>query len=193
MLIRMVPTILVIMGSVRAGRRCPQIAQWVAAIAESLDQFDCEIIDLKDWNLPPDDEAQIPAKGIYSQEHTKKWAAKIASASGFVIVSPQYNWGYPAPLKNALDHAYREWAGKPLVTVTYGGHGGDKCAAQLRQVAEALALRSVATSPEITVARELIVSGEPQTAEELMPYEPSVRQALDELTAALVRQERPPA
>ncbi len=73
----------------------------------------------------------------------------MSSAAAIVIVTPQYNWGYPAPLKNALDHLYQKWTGKPLVIVTYGGHGGNKCAAQLRQVAAGLHMRPVATMPGI--------------------------------------------
>ena len=72
----------------------------------------------------------------YANAHTLAWSRKVAEAQGYVFVAPQYNWGYPAGLKNALDHVYREWQGKPLVIVTYGGHGGGKCAAQLHQVAE---------------------------------------------------------
>lgn len=46
----------------------------------------------------------------------------------------QYNWGYPAALKNALDYLYHEWLGKPAVVITYGTRGGGKAAAQLQQV-----------------------------------------------------------
>ncbi len=89
-------------------------------------------------------------------------------------------------LKNALDRLYKEWSDKPLVIVTYGGHGGDKCARQLRQVAEGLKMRSVDTMPAITVARDAIENDTPQSLEELKPFEPPVRQALAELNALLV-------
>ena len=46
----------------------------------------------------------------------------------------QYNWGYPAALKNALDFLYKEWHNKPAGIISYGGHGGGKAAAQLQQV-----------------------------------------------------------
>ena len=173
------------MGSVRAGRRCPQIAAWVLGMMERSGRFVCEIIDLRDWSLPSDDETAIPAKGVYAREHTRAWSAKVAAADGFVIVSPQYNWGYPATLKNALDHLYREWSGKPLVIVTYGGHGGGKCAEQLRQVADGLKLRPVGTMPAITVAREAIENETPQTEEDLKLFEASVLQSLDELSVML--------
>lgn len=179
------PTVLVIMGSVRAGRRCPQIAEWVISLADPSGQPAYELVDLKEWQLPFDDEPGIPAKGAYTHDHTRAWSAKVASADGFVIVSPQYNWGYPAALKNALDHLYKEWSGKPLAIVTYGGHGGDKCAEQLRQIAGALKLRQVETRPAITVAREAIETDAPQSIEDLKPFEAAVRQALADLSAML--------
>ncbi len=187
------PTILVIMGSVRAGRRCPQIAEWVVSLAGETGKLAYEIVDLKDWHLPFDDEPGIPAQGEYAQDHSQAWSNKVTAATGFIIVSPQYNWGYPAVLKNALDHLYKEWRGKPLMIVTYGGHGGDKCAQQLRQVANALKLRPVDTMPAITVARHAIESGAPQSLADLKPFEASVQQSLAELSALLVGVERSPS
>jgi NAD(P)H-dependent FMN reductase len=180
------PTILLIMGSVRAGRRCPQIAEWVLSLADRSGQLACEIVDLKEWHLPFGDEPGIPARGAYTHDHTKAWSAKVAGADGFVLVSPQYNWGYPAALKNALDHLYTEWSEKPLVIVTYGGRGGDKCAEQLRQVAGGLKMRPVDTMPAIKVAREAIENDTPQSLEELRPFEASVQQALAEMHGMLV-------
>lgn len=180
------PSVLIIMGSVRAGRRCPRVARWVLGIAWELADLDFEIVDLNDWPLPFDDERHIPAQGIYIQPHTRAWSEKIQAARGFVIVTPQYNWGYPAPLKNALDHLYREWHSKPLALVTYGGHGGAKCAAQLRQVAGGLKMRPVATSAEIVLTHEMVETELPQTAEQLAQFEPAVRQALAELRTALL-------
>jgi NAD(P)H-dependent FMN reductase len=180
------PAILLIMGSVRAGRRCPQIAAWVMSLADTSGHFACEIVDLNEWHLPFGDEPGIPAMSAYAQDHTRAWSAKVAGADGFVIVSPQYNWGYPAVLKNALDHLYKEWGVKPLVIVTYGGHGGDKCAQQLRQVADGLKMRPVDTMPAITVARRAIETNTPQSLEDLKPFEASVRQALAEMNALLV-------
>lgn len=180
------PIILIIMGSVRAGRRCQQIAEWVLSLMTDPGPIACEIIDLRQWHLPPDDEPGIPSNGSYDQGHTQAWSAKVANADGFIIVSPQYNWGYPAALKNALDHLYREWSGKPLVIVTYGGHGGGKCAEQLRQVADGLKLRPVATMPAIAVARDTIEADRPQSPEELEPFAPSVQYAITEMLAMLI-------
>jgi NAD(P)H-dependent FMN reductase len=179
--------VLVIMGSVRAGRLCPAIASWVAEIGRISTRLSYE---LADWPLPPDDEPGVPVLGSYSQDHTRAWSRKIASAGGFVFVTPQYNWGYPAVLKNALDHLYKEWAGKPLMIVSYGGHGGGKCAAQLRQVAEGMKMRPVTTMPGITLTRQMIESGSSlDPKRDFQDHVEDIRRAFSELAAQL---ESPP-
>lgn len=181
-------TVLVVMGSIRAGRRCPQIASWVIGLAEASSNLKYELVDLADWPLPMNDEPGIPAQGSYTQPHTLAWSRKIAAADAFVFVTPQYNWGYPAPLKNAIDHLYGEWKGKPLVIVTYGGHGGNKCAAQLRQVAEGIKMRPVPTMPGITLTRETIEGGSLNPAKDFKAEEADlIRQAIRELSAELER------
>ena len=137
-------SILVIIGSVRAQRICPLIANWVAELGRETIARDFEIVDLKDWPLPMDDEPGVPAAHDYVTERTKAWSRKISGAGAVVFVTPQYNWGYPAPLKNALDHLYKEWSGKPAMIVSYGSRGGGKCARQLRQVLRGLHMRPVA-------------------------------------------------
>jgi NAD(P)H-dependent FMN reductase len=142
--------VLLIMGSTRASRICPKITEWVMQIGRCDTDFDCEIVDLANWPLPMDDEPIIPAKGVpYHQAHTRAWSEKIKSADAVVFVTPQFNWGYPAVLKNAIDHLYHEWRNKPAVIVSYGGHGGGKCAEQLRQVAGSVKMCVVPTAPGI--------------------------------------------
>ncbi|TFY70132.1 hypothetical protein EVG20_g2871 [Dentipellis fragilis] len=72
----------------------------------------------------------------YASDSTRQWSAFVSSCDALVFVTPQYNWGYPGELKNALDHLYWEWQGKSVVLITYGGLGGGKCAEQLKQVLE---------------------------------------------------------
>jgi NAD(P)H-dependent FMN reductase len=177
------------MGSIRAGRRCPQIASWVIGIAEASSNLKYELLDLADWPLPMDDEPDIPEGGRpYAEQHTRAWSYKIAAAAAFVFVTPQYNWGYPAPLKNAIDHLYQEWNGKPAVIVTYGGHGGTKCAAQLKQVAEGVNMRPTATMPGIKLPREVIEGGPLDPAKDFKAEEADlIRQAIRELSAELER------
>ncbi|KAE8365582.1 flavo protein-like protein [Aspergillus caelatus] len=96
------------------------------------------LIDLAEWNLPlynePGIPSQIHSSDQYLHRHTRKWSEEIASHAAFVFVTPQYNWGYPASIKNAIDYLYHEWNGKPAMIVSYGGHGGGKAAEQLKQV-----------------------------------------------------------
>lgn len=98
-----------------------------------------------------DEEPGVPAQGGYEQLHTRMWSAKIGGADGYVFVTPQYSWGYPAPLKDAIDHLYAEWRDKPAAVVTHGGHGGGKCAAQLRGVLSGLKVCVAATMPAPTL------------------------------------------
>jgi NAD(P)H-dependent FMN reductase len=177
---------LVIAGSVRPTRIAVQVAEWVAGIGrEGGGTF--EVVDLRDWPLPMDDEPDMPQRGVYAQPHTRAWSAKIAAAPAFVFVTPQYNWGYPAALKNAIDHLYREWANKPAAIVSYGGHGGGKCGAQLLEVLNGLKLRMVATRPELPLPRALIEAntGKIDAADVFAAQVGPVRQALGELAAAL--------
>lgn len=173
------------MGSTRAGRLCPKIASWVIKIAQASTVLNYEPTDLLDWKLPMNDEPGIPALGHYTQDHTRAWSDKVASAHAIIFVTPQYNWGYPAPLKNAIDHLYREWAGKPVVIITYGGHGGGKCAAQLRQVTEGLKMRPVATMPGITLTDDMMMGGHLDPETDFQANAEAVRQSIAELVTMI--------
>ena len=134
-----------------------------------------------------DDEPAIPATGVYDNGHTQAWSRRVAEGDAVVFVTPRYNWGYPAPLKNALDHLYAEWRDKPAVIVTYGGHGGGKCALQLRQVTEGLNMRPVHTMPALRVPRALIEAndGRVAPARDFADDLPDLRQAFAELKVEL--------
>ena len=179
--------ILVIVGSVRARRIGPQIAEWVADVGRSALRTDFEIVDLADWPLSTREEPGIPAIDDYQSEHTRAWSRKVASASAFVFVTPQYNWGYPAPLKNALDHLYREWANKPAVIVTYGGHGGGKCGRQLKQVLKGLKMRVVTVRPAFMLSHDRIKAntGTIDAAAEFGARDRKLRRAFSQLAARL--------
>ncbi len=182
-----IPRILVIAGSLRPRRICLKVADWVAEVGRASIPGAFEIVDLKDWPLPMDDEPGIPAGGGYAFEHTRAWSRKVSEGDAFVFVTPQYNWGYPAPLKNALDHLYREWSGKLAMIVTYGGHGGGKCADQLRQVLEGLKMKPIPAMPAFTLARERIEAnaGEIDPAREFAGHLAGLKGAFDDLSASL--------
>src|SRR4051812_47011975 len=95
----------VILGSTRQGRTGRKVADWVIEQVVETTGFDVELLDLKDLKLPILDDAILPAmrQGDYEDETVNTWAAKIAEADAFIIVTPEYNHGYPGVLKNALD------------------------------------------------------------------------------------------
>ena len=104
-----------------------------------------------------------------------------------MFVAPQYNWGYPAPLKNALDHLFHEWAGKPAMVVSYGSRGGNHCIAQLRQVIQGLDMKNIRTSPALKLSRRLMEAnrGRIDAAKEFAAHRATVAQCFRELESAL--------
>lgn len=129
-------SILGILGSTRQGRRGELVADWFGAIAAAREDIDYEPVDLRDWDLGFFDEPRPPSTGDYQNESQRRWGQKVDAADGFVWITPEYNHGYPAPLKNAIDFLYREWNRKPVSIVSYGAaSGGVRAAEQLRQVA----------------------------------------------------------
>jgi NAD(P)H-dependent FMN reductase len=143
--------IAVVIGSTRPTRICPGIAAWVKDTAQQGSPLTYELIDLAEIDLPFLDEPLKAALGEYEHEHTRAWSELVSAYSGFVFVFPQYNWGYPAPLKNALDFLYHEWHDRPATTVTYGTRGGNKGAQQLHGVLEGLHMRPLEDRIEIVI------------------------------------------
>lgn len=130
------PHIQIIQGSTRHGTNAPKVASWFLALGQKHDDCTLELVNLLEWNLPFFDDPSSPSTGEYHTEAAKRWSAQIAKADGYVIITPEYNHGYPAGLKNALDLIYREWNRKPVAFVSYstGAIGGARSVEQLRQV-----------------------------------------------------------
>lgn len=139
----MTQRIAIVIGSTRPGRITSVIADWLIDRLREGGEATYELIDLAVVDLPFLDEPVKPALGDYQHEHTRRWSRTVAGFDGFVFVFPQYNWGYPAPLKNALDFLYREWAGKPAALVTHGTRGGGRAAQQLHDVLLGLHMQPV--------------------------------------------------
>ncbi|RAL06705.1 flavin-dependent quinone reductase [Aspergillus homomorphus CBS 101889] len=132
-----------IVCSQRTPRAGLQISTFIhETIKQSYPAADIIVIDLAEWNLPLYNEPGIPSRITsadgYVHEHTKAWSREISHYDSFIFVTPQYNWGYPASIKNAVDYLFNEWKGKPAMIVSYGGHGGGKAAVQLQQVLQGL-------------------------------------------------------
>jgi NAD(P)H-dependent FMN reductase len=126
--------IAIIIGSTRPGRKGETVAKWVYEIAQKRSEAEFELVDIKDFDLPLLDEPMSPVMGQYSHQHTKTWSAKIASFDAYVFVTPEYNHGTSAALKNAIDFLYHQWVNKAAGFVGYGGAGGARAVEQLRLV-----------------------------------------------------------
>lgn len=137
----------IIIASTRPGRKGIIVADWIIDICKSRKEFDVEVLDLAEINLPFLDEPKHPRFKDYTQDHTKKWSKTIDGADAFILVTPEYNHGYPATLKNALDFLYQEWNNKPVAFVSYGGvAGGTRSVQQLIQVINALQMKPIISS-----------------------------------------------
>jgi NAD(P)H-dependent FMN reductase len=167
----------IIIGSNRTARIGGEIAQWVAQTMTNA-AFTTQMIDLAAINLPFLDEPDVPAHGNYQNATTKDFAGTIAACDAFVLVFPQYNWGYPAVLKNALDTVFAEWNGKPVGTVIYGGHSMQADIA-IRLVLTGLRMPQLATNVAIHTEDGADVQAE------LQPYKPLVAQMGSELALRL--------
>ena len=129
------PLIQIIIGSTRAGRAREPVAHWLAEVAGARGDLAAELVDLATMELPWLASSTPPASQR-REAGAQEWADKVALADGFVLVTSEYNHGYCAPLKNALDLLFAEWARKPVAFLSYGGAaGGVRAVEQLRQVA----------------------------------------------------------
>jgi NAD(P)H-dependent FMN reductase len=186
------PNLTIIIGSTRPGRAGAAIAQWFAARAKDHGGFDVTLADLAEADLPLLDEPNHPRLRQYTQQHTKDWSAIIDAADAFVIVTPEYNNGYPAALKNAIDYLHHEWRNKPVGFVSYGGvAAGTRAVQQLKQVVTALRMLPVYDSVNIPFHAQLLDSDGVLQPNEVM--EQAADTMLDELvrTEAALRPLRP--
>ncbi len=133
-------TIKIIIGSTRPGRFASTFAAWLASAAKEFSDGNpggprFELVDLADQKLPMLDEAVPASMNKYEHDHTKRWSRLIDEADGFVFVAQEYNHGYSASLKNAIDYLFYEWNNKPVAFASYGsGAGGARAIEQLREV-----------------------------------------------------------
>ena len=144
-----------IIGSTRPNRTGPSVAKWLMENLPEVTGIEYETIDLVEYNLPLLDEPFLPSMLQYQNDHTKKWSKKINEGDGYIFLTAEYNAGYPAALKNAIDYLYHEWAAKPVLIVSYGIGGGTGAASQLRQVVERLKMRPTKESLQITITKDM--------------------------------------
>jgi NAD(P)H-dependent FMN reductase len=121
----------VVIASTRPGRAGEPIGRWFTGQCLLDERFSVGVTDLAVLGLPLLDEPDHPRKRQYVHEHTRSWSRMVDGADCFVFVMPEYNHGFSAPLKNAIDYLHGEWAGKPVGFVSYGGLSGGMRAVQL--------------------------------------------------------------
>ena len=146
--------IAVIVGSTRPGRNATAVAEWVLAYAKTRKDAEYDLVDIADFDLPLLDEPVPASMGMYSKDHTKKWAAAIDSFDGFVFVTPEYNHGPTGALKNAIDFIYAEWNNKAAGFVGYGSAGGVRAVEQLRLIAAELQVATVRSQVALSLATD---------------------------------------
>jgi len=133
----------VIVCSTRQNRFSEKPAQWTFEHLKKRSNIETQLLDLRDYPMPFFDQPvppAMPGRAPYENDVVKKWTAEIARSDGFIFVTPEYNHGYPAVLKNALDWVYPEWNRKACAFVSYGSVSGARSVEQLRQVAVELQL-----------------------------------------------------
>lgn len=167
------------MGSTRPGRRGEAVARWVLDLAAKRGDAAFELVDIKDFNLPLLDEPTPPSRQQYTHEHTKAWAAKVASFDGFVFVTPEYNHSTSGALKNALDFVYREWNHKAAGFVGYGSAGGVRAVEHLRLIMGELMVADVRGQVALSLFTDWDASGFKPGAH----HEKSVAAMLDQVVA----------
>jgi len=140
--------LLVLVGSVREGRFGPVPARWIAGVADTRPDIEAQLVDLAEITLPvvlPESDKNLP-------ESVTRLGTQISAADAVVVVTPVYNRGYPASLKNAIDWFHDEWAATPVGFVSYGGRtGGVEAVEQLRTVfveLRTMTIRDVLSFPD---------------------------------------------
>lgn len=132
-----IPRIQVILASTRKGRFGEKPAAWLMDRLSARVDLQAQLIDLRDYPLPMFDQPVPPARTLreYPSEEIARWGRAVDEADGFIVITSEYNHGYPASLKNAIDHIFPELNRKPIAFVGYGNVGGARAIEQLRLVA----------------------------------------------------------
>ena len=144
----------VIVGTTRPGRFSDKPARWMLQHLKRHADIDAKYLDLLDYPMPFFNEPVSPAtpgRAPYKNDVVQRWTAEIAASDAFVFVTAEYNHGYPAVLKNAMDWVYPEWNRKPVAFVSYGGVNGARAVEQLREVAVELQMAPIRSAVHVPV------------------------------------------
>jgi NAD(P)H-dependent FMN reductase len=151
------PVLQILVASTRPGRVGLPVAEWFRDRAEAEGSFEVDFADLAAIDLPLMDEPNHPRLRQYTHDHTREWSARVDAADAFVFVMPEYNYGFTAPLKNAIDFLHQEWAYKPVGLVSYGGvAAGTRAAQMIKQVVTTLRMTPVFEAVSIPFVAKFI-------------------------------------
>ncbi|KAL7937609.1 flavoprotein [Trichoderma chlorosporum] len=152
----MAAKIALIITSVRTPRVGPHVTDLVHSILKpeaAKAGAALAVVDLAAFKLPIFDEpvvpANVPARGSFIHEHSKRWSAEIASHDAYVLLVPEYNYGMAGSTKNAIDYLKHEWDGKPAAIISYGISGGKIASDQVKTALDGVGLRVSATRPQL--------------------------------------------
>jgi NAD(P)H-dependent FMN reductase len=144
----------VIVASTREGRFAESVADWFLELASRRLDLWIDPIDLARTQLPYRLPPRHPRGGEYPPE-VEPFAERVGRAEGYIVITPEYNHGYPGSLKNALDLVNAEWRAKPVGFVSYGGvSGGIRAVEQLRQVVVELHMVPIRDGVVLPLARQ---------------------------------------
>jgi NAD(P)H-dependent FMN reductase len=183
----------IVLGSTRPGRHSEEVTRYVYEIAKKRTDAEFELVDLKDYPMPPLDDPIPPSMGRPHPPHAKAWAEKVASLDAFVFVTPEYNHSTSGVLKNAIDYLYLEWNNKAAGFVSYGSAGGVRAVEHLRQIMAEVQVATVRAQAFFSIFTDF------ENFSKFTPdpvKEPSVTTMLDQLVAwgrALKTVRSPPA
>lgn len=175
------PRIGIVIGSTREGRFSEKPARWIHEIAKLRTDLTFEVVDLRDYSMPFFDEPMSPAWAPVKNEAAQRWAAKLAALDGLVVVTPEYNHGPSAVLKNAFDYAYKEFIRKPIGFVGYGGVGAARAVEQLRLVAVEMQMAPVRNAVHLGMVEFLGIWQQGKTFEDFPHLAQAANALLDDI------------
>ena len=139
----------IVIGSTRQGRFSEKPAKWIQERLSKREGVDVRLLDLRDFPMPFFDQATLPAipgRAPYPDPNVRRWTEAIGESDGFIITTPEYNYGPPAVLKNAMDWVYPEWNRKAVAFCSWGAVNGARGVQQLRLVALELQVHPIRSS-----------------------------------------------
>jgi NAD(P)H-dependent FMN reductase len=176
------PRLAVLVASTRPGRTAPAVAEWFVQAAREHGGFELDVVDLAELGLPFLDEPNHPRLRDYVHQHTRDWSARVEAADAVVVVTPEYNYGMPAVLKNALDFLHHEWAHKPIGFVSYGGvSAGTRSVQMTKQVVTTLRMYPLTEAVSIPFVQQFVDDEGRMQPNETM--DGAAKTMLDELVA----------